>query len=277
MKHILNLTICILLIIQHSSAQDSTKQSQESYFKFSTSYLTNSVYNGRKDSLILPYLTPSITYYDKSGFYIGGSLSYAMATNENRIDLFTLDAGYDFSISNQFSAGLYASKYFYNDNSNAVRSETKGNLGGSLIFDPGIVTLYTGVDLSFASKTDINIGTSVSHTFYLGDDNNQWSITPSITMNAGTQNSYQDFVRKRKFKGPNGNTIVIKSSNKFDILDYEFSVPVTYDMKKVGFFFTPTYALPQNGVYFTGPMGNVFNVEKLENNFYAEFGFYVKF
>lgn len=276
MKKIIVFAILLSTFGFNTQAQDSIKKNQESFFKFSANYLTNSVYNGRKDSLTLPYLTPSITYYDKSGFYIGGSLSYLMASNENRIDLFTLDAGYDFSISDQFSAGIYAAKYFYNNSSVAVRSETTGSVGGGISFDPGIITLFTGVDFSFASKTDINVSTSISHAFNFGDEGNSWSITPSIAMNAGTQNLYQDFVRKRRFRGPNGNTIVMKSSNKFNILDYEFSLPITYDMKKVGFYFTPTYALPQNGIYYTGPNGMVFNVEKLENTFFAEFGFYVK-
>lgn len=277
MKKIIIFTIFLSTLVLTSKAQDSTKKNQESFFKFSANYLTNSVYNGRKDSLTLPYLTPSITYYDKSGFYVGGSLSYLMAKDENRIDLFTLDAGYDFSIGDKFSGGIYAAKYFYNNSSVAVRSETTGSFGFGVSYDPGIVTLYSGVDFSFASKTDINVSTSLSHVFYFGDDNNQWSITPSFAMNAGTQNSYQDFVRKRKFKGPNGNNIVIKSSSKFDILDYELSLPITYDLKKLGFFLTPTYALPQNGVYYTTQSGIVINAEKLENTLYAEFGFYIKF
>ena len=258
-------------------AQESETKNEESFFKFSTSYLSNSVYNGRKDSLTLPYLTPSITYYNKSGFYIGGSVWYSLAQNDKRIDLFTFDAGYDFSISDQFSAGLYAAKYFYNSNSNAVRSETKGSVGATINYDPGIITLYTGIDFSFASKTDINITTSILHEFSFGDDGNAWSITPSITMNAGTQNAYQDFVFKRKKGFFGNNTITLKSSNKFNILDYEFSLPITYDKEKVGFFFTPTYAIPQNAVYFTRPNGTTFTVEKLENNFYAEFGVYLKF
>ena len=67
------------------SAQEKSKEEQ-SYFKLSGSYLTNAVYNGRKDSATLPYITPSLAYYDKSGFNIGVSASYLNSADAHRID-----------------------------------------------------------------------------------------------------------------------------------------------------------------------------------------------
>lgn len=81
----------------------------KSYFSLGLNYLSNSVYNGRKDSLATPYLTPSLGYYDKSGFFVSGSLSYLMRTGASRIDLFSLDAGYDFSIK-KFDGEIAVSK-----------------------------------------------------------------------------------------------------------------------------------------------------------------------
>jgi len=262
---LLTLSLCSLWSL--TQAQDSSN-TKSSYFKLSGSYLTNALYNGRKDSVTLPYFTPSIGYFSKTGFYINGSLSYLAATGDNRIDLFTLETGYDFTINNKLSGGVYASKFFYNTSSTAVRSQTTGALGGSLSYDPGLVTLSGGMDLSFASKIDINLFASIARGFYLGDSD-EWSITPSISVNLGTQNSYQDYVKKRKSKN--------SSSSNFGILDYELSLPLAYDGNKWGLFFTPTYAIPQNPILIASSTGSGFTKEKLENSFYALFGAYIKF
>ena len=259
-----------------ANAQDTT-HNKSSYFKLGTSYLTNSVYNGRKDSVTLPYITPSIGYYDKSGFFVSGSLSYLAATGDSRIDLFTIETGYDFTISSQLSGGIYGSKYFYNTSSTSVTSQTKGSVGASLSYDPGFVTVSTGLDISFASKADVNVSAAVAHGFYFGEKGNEWGITPTISTNLGTQNSYQDYVKKRRSKGSSNSTVQTNSTNSFGILDYELSLPITYDGNKWGLFLTPIYAIPQNPISVASSTGSGYTTEKLENTFYAQFGVYVKF
>ena len=281
---LLLLTICIGYSIQ---AQDSARNKKTSYFKLSTAYLTNSVYNGRKDSVTLPYITPSIGYYDKSGFFVNGSVSYLAATGDSRIDLFALETGYDFTISNKLSGGIYGSKYFYNNSSTAVQSEMKGGLGGSLSYDPGIVTASAGIDLSFSSKTDISLSGSLAHGFYFGGKGNEWGITPTISTHLGTQNYYQDYIKNRKSKsgsrgrggssGGSSTTIQTTTPSNFGILDYELSLPIAYDGNKWGLFFTPTYAIPQNPITVSSSTGTGYTTEKLVNSFYAEFGVYIKF
>jgi hypothetical protein len=279
-------SLLIIGLVSSVKAQDSTSKTKSSYFKASTSYLTNSVYGGRKDSLATPYITPAIGYYDKSGFFVKGSLSYLAATGDSRIDLFSLETGYDFTINDKLSGGIYGSKYFYNNSSTSVRSESKGGLGGSLTYDPGAITFSGGLDLSFASKTDINVSGSLAHGFYFGDKGNEWSISPSVAVNLGTQNYYQDYIKNRKSKsgsrGRGGNTggtstIQTTSSSNFGILDYELSLPITYDGNKWGLFFTPTYAIPKNPISIASSTGSGYVSEKLDNSFYAEFGVYIKF
>ncbi len=280
-----NSLYCILLImilndsvIAQDSKDDSKKSDKKSsYFKLATSYLTNAVYNGRKDSVTLPYITPSLGYFDKSGFYISGSLSYLSSSAASRIDLFSLTTGYDFNISDKVSGGVYASKDFYNNSSAAVRSESKGSIGGNVSYDPGFITLNGGINLMFSSQTDVSINGSIAHSFGLGDEENAWNITPTLTVNVGTQNYYQDYL-KNKAKKKNGNTGLVQvQQNKFGVLDYELSLPISYDAKKWGLYLTPTYAIPQNPNLYTAPGGNTFIAEKLDNVFYAEFGVYLKF
>ena len=102
MKYI-KITFLFILSILSSSlaleAQSDSATSNKSYFKFSGTYLSNFIYNGRQDSITTPYITPSLGYFDKSGFYVIGSLSYLSSAKEKRVDLFSFDIGYDFSIS----------------------------------------------------------------------------------------------------------------------------------------------------------------------------------
>src|ERR1035437_9690808 len=69
--------------------KDSTKEPpKRSFFQASFSYLSNAVYNGRHDFLTTPYFTLLIGYYNKSGFYVTGSMAYLHNALESRIDLF---------------------------------------------------------------------------------------------------------------------------------------------------------------------------------------------
>ena len=280
--------LCIAILIGSLSliAQDSSHH--VSYFKASLSYLTNSVYNGRKDSATLPYITPSVGYYNKNGFFALGLLSYSTAAGDSRVDHFTIEAGYEAKLGKQLNGGVYASKYFYNTSSTDVRSEMKGGLGGNLSYEPGFVTFSLGADLSFASKTDIDISGAISHGLYFGEKGSEWAIIPTITSHLGTQNYYNDYITFRKGKnsvrgrGRNNTggttTTTTVASSKFGILDYELSIPVEYDGNKWGLFFTPTYAIPQNPVSVsTSSTGSTYITEKLENSFYATIGIYIKF
>ena len=89
----------VLSVTLHAQDSESEKESStdKSYFKVGLNYINDNVYLGRKDSVKVPYLTPSIGYYHKSGFYITGSLSYLPTSGESRIDLYTVETGYSFS------------------------------------------------------------------------------------------------------------------------------------------------------------------------------------
>ena len=106
--------ISLLLFSFIANAQDQPQEKKDkSYFQVGLKYLSDNVYLGRKDSATISYITPTLGYYNKSGFYITGGISYQPNNGANRIDLATIEAGYDFSIKDKFYGGLYAGKYFY--------------------------------------------------------------------------------------------------------------------------------------------------------------------
>ena len=283
-----------------SFGQTKKAKESESYFKASASYLSNAVYNGRQDSLVTPYITPSLGYYDKTGFYISGYVSYLSNASGNRIDLFALDAGYDFNVNDKLSGSVYAEKSFYNQASTAIQSDIKGSIGGNLSYDLGLLQITGGSDILFAQKADISANIGLAHAFNIGEEGNLFSITPSVITNLSTLHFYEGYTNRKAGKKasqiiPNLQSIEVTTTvnnNKFTLLDYEISLPVTYDGKKIGFYITPTYAIPQNPIYTTTTTvvklrngtqtsqtvdSTPIAEKNLQNNFYLELGFYVKF
>ncbi len=243
-------------------------------FQFEVGYLSNSVYLGRQDSVTTPYITPMFTYYHRSGFYIDCSLSY-LPGNAARLDLGTIDLGYLFQAGEKWSGELYLSKYFYNDRSTAVKSSINTFFSSSLAYDASIITLNGGVDIGFSSGTDWFVHYGISYPFSWGEEQRSWSIEPSIIAYAGTQ---QFASRRRLRRPPPGfSSISISGANTFNVLDYEFSVPFTYDTDRWGLSIYPTYAVPLNPVAVTLPNGNTLFKEALSNNFYGEVKLYIKF
>jgi hypothetical protein len=126
-----------IIISNNTVAQNRNDDDIESksYWKLMTSYLSNSVYYGRTDSLATPYFTPSLTYYGKSGFYVGGSFSVYTGVGKKRIDLYAIDLGYDFDFNENLSGSIYANRSFYNSNSTAIKSDIYSSAGANLSYD----------------------------------------------------------------------------------------------------------------------------------------------
>lgn len=297
------LSLFVLFVFSTFSwAQTGTSKFSEtaSYFRLSGNYLSNTVYYGRKDSLPLPYITPAIGYYDKSGFYVVGSLSFLTAKTGGGLDMSAIDMGYEFSITDKFSGTAYGNKSWYKDASNSIKNDIKGNIGALLSYDLGIFQANTGIDFTFANKTDIALNLGLSHLFSFGKENNQFSWEPSFITYWSTLYSYEGYINRRAGRkpgsaGPNLASITAQTTvqnNKMTLLDYEFSLPFTYETKKLGFIFTPVFVLPKNPIYTTTVITtklangsqNTQTVNStpsseinLITNFYAELEFFIKF
>ena len=300
----IKITYLFILSILISSlalqAQSDTATSNKSYFKFSGSYLSNSIYNGRQDSLVTPYITPSLGYYDKSGFYVIGSLSYLSSAKEKRVDLYSFDIGYDFSISKKLTGSVYANKSAYNQSSTAIQSDVKGSIGTNFSYDFNFLEFNTTTDITFANKADIGVNMGLLHAFSFGEKSNVFSLTPSVYVNWSTLHFYEGYTNRKLSRlaillnpglASSVSTTTVDNS-KMTLMDYEFSIPLNYEHENLGFFITPTFALPQNPIYTTtttvnkllnGTQNTFVNnstpksEKTLSNSFFVELGFYIKF
>ena len=197
-----------------------------------------------------PYITPTFGYYDKSGFFIDGSLSYLAKTGSSRIDLFNIEAGYDFYIGS-FDGEVSANKSFYNSSSTNVKSEITGSLFATGGYDFVYIKPTIEAGINFGSKSDYVLNFGLEHTFYQAHDKLQ--ITPSFKANGSTQNYYGSYYNKRKVGGKKKNggitydvTASVEDAAKYKMLDYEFSLPLSYTIKKFTLSVSPAYVLPVN-------------------------------
>lgn len=300
-KILLTCFLCVpgLLLFQGLIAQDTTVIRQDStltqpvpkrsYWQAGLSYLSDNVYLGRKDSVKIPYVMPTIGYYHKSGLYADATLGYAVLPGNSHIDMVSLEAGYSLTTGN-FDGQLAASKYFYSSKSYSVRSEIAASIVADAAYDLHFIKPTFEVTFNFGNQTDYVVTWGLQHTFYAAGDD--LDITPSFVMNSGTQNYYNSYYRKRKYSTKRKGTTVkgtiiatVIDPSAFKVLDYEATVPINYTLGKFTFNFTPTIAIPVNPAQVTRattPTGGntttkVASLEKLKNSFYWNLGFLVKF
>jgi hypothetical protein len=236
---------------QGHTPQNSSTKKKESHWVVGTTYENDQVYLGRKDSVAVPYITPSIGYHDKSGLFITGSVSYLPGAGQNRFDVSTIEAGYSYA-SDKFNLEVSAAKDFYSDQSFAVTSEIKGRFSASMSYDLGLIepSLDLGADIS--DQADIGIGLGVGHSFTMIED--VFEVDPAVHVNGATQNFYDNYYKKRRYSpnrhGGNSKSLVagaIANASQFQIMDYELEAPFEYTVKKkLKFSFTPTLAIPVN-------------------------------
>ena len=280
----------LLLVPVLLSAQNNKKSAEEiaskneSYVLTDISFINDAVFMGKRDSIAAPYIFPSIGYYDKSGFFVDASASYLTSSDENRVDLFLLSAGYLFD-GDKLSGGISGTAYFFNGDSYNVRSETVGDISGFLSYDLKAleVSVLASTFFNDGSSADIFAGFMLDRTFYTND--NTFLINPSIAVYAGSQYFYEAYystsrLGNRKGQGKGQGTGVSESSvasvveiaeaSKFNILNVELSLPLQYYHKQFIFSFTPVLALPQSSATITTE--DTVITEDLESVFYFSAG-----
>jgi len=267
-------------------AQNNIKSAEEiaskneSYVLTDISFINDAIFMGRRDSIAAPYIFPSIGYYDKSGFFIDASASYLTSSDENRVDLFLLSAGYLFA-GDKLSGGISGTAYFFNGDSYNVRSETVGDISGFLSVDLKAleVSLLASTFFNDGSSTDIFGGLMLDRTFYTND--NSFLINPSISVYAGSQYFYEAYygtsrLGNRKGQGTGASepsvatAVKIAEASKLNILNVELSLPVQYYHEHFIFSFSPVLSLPQSSATITTEDSVI--TEDLESVFYFSVG-----
>lgn len=273
---------------QNNSETVKQNNNKESYLSLGINYINDAVYLGRKDSITAPYLYPTIMYYNKSGFYATGSLSYLTKSDESRVDMFLGSVGYDFT-SQKFSGDISFTKYIFNTDSYNVISEVEADITAALKYDFDLFNIGLSLTSFFNKngKSDVFVSSEISHDFIT--TSRDFQISPTIGVFFGSQNFYEEYYIYNRYgserttgsgqgsgQGSGGSTttttttttttLVLEESEKFGLMAIEFSVPIWYINKPVIISFLPTLVVPQNPATLT--VDSEVYKEDLETTFY---------
>ncbi len=258
-----------------------------SSFKFGMSYLSNNIFMGRTDTVRTPALMPQVKYTLKSGIYFSGTLNYIPAKKKKRLDGGDLTAGYDFDITDDLSAGASYAKVFYSSTSTQIASSITSTFNGNLNYDFGdVISAAVSSDYNINRQginNDIFVNAALSHDFIvvgLFGEADILLISPTATVNTGTQNFYDAYLTKKKVKTAKQtakqNALITQYTDQlstFELLDYEISAPLEYKTGHFIFQFTPTYAIVKN------QLPNVIQsrISNKPSVFYFDAGVFLKF
>jgi hypothetical protein len=255
---------------------------EKSYVNLGVRYISDYYFMGRSDSAKAPYLTPSIGYYHRSGLFIRGSLSYLTASEQGRIDLYTLLAGYAY-YSRKFAAGFSVEEYFFNERSYAVQAEMNTYLSVFAAYDIKNFLLYMDGSVGISDDADVFLSGEISRSFSMLK--NRLRVIPAVAINGGSQQYYNAYftgrstqtgIRQKKGKhwqsSPNSSLIDfhMEESEKFKTLNYETSLMLSYKTGKVNFTLMGTWVFPQNPSRFV--YDHIIIEETLKNGFFWSLG-----
>lgn len=262
---------------QLSAIQPYDSALDKSEWRFGLRYTSDYYYMGRSDSVKAPYLSPSIGYYHKSGFSIRGSLSYLTEAGQNRIDLYTASGGYDY-YGKKLAMGVSVYEYFFNSSSYVTQAEMTTYVNAYVGYDFSAFMLYTDAGLGISNGADLFLSAEINRTFYA--IKNKLRITPAVIVNGGSQRYYSQYYSYRssqmgygkgKGHGPGGQpttpqTVQIYAADKFELLDYEADMQVSYKIGKIRLFVSSTWTFPVNPATVVSDTGSY--QETLKNGFY---------
>jgi len=263
---------CLLLMCcQYAYSQTASvdtlgdlKSEKKASLKIGLNYLNNSVYLGRADTVKTPIVEPSIKYTFKSGIYFNGNVQFVPNRATNKLDGGSFGAGYDYDIGENASGSVSFTKLFYNATSTQIGSSISSTINANIDYDiADIITPSLSIDYNILKQgfnSDILVNFGISHDFakegIFGNDD-LGIFSPTVTLNAGTQNFYDAFLTLKKYKltaagkakkAAATKTLAAQDAKlaKFELLDFEFAAPIEYKTGPVLFSFTPTYAFAEN-------------------------------
>ncbi|MFY7828723.1 MAG: hypothetical protein ACOVQ4_16460 [Flectobacillus sp.] len=218
------------------------------------SYSPKLHYYGRTDELKSSALMPTIlVQFDSLGLYLTGStvfttnavqpLSYAATVTE---------IGYKFGKKQGIAGSIYGDKFFY-QNKTLVQSALQGQVGLNLSHLNKIANINLTSIAAFSDKTDFFASAGLEHPFVMKTGKSVFVVTPTAVANAGTQSFTSTYFKNNKFLGiPISNQSSTQTTQVFNLLSYEFSMPVVWVFNNIFLVATPGYVMPQNVVSTSG-------------------------
>jgi hypothetical protein len=249
MKQHFTTLLCLFLIFSAAQAQADSTRSKNLQFKLSVNYNSNLNYLGRTDGQRSTGFFPMGELWVTPQFYINAAPVFVSNATQSFDYAGTVTTMGFLKSSDKWMRHIYVLKPFYERGSTLVQSALKAQSGASITRLGRGLNFTAGADAKWSNKLDIGATASVDHIFRIENkDKSVLVIDPSVTAHAGTQQFSRTYT-KRKAGGllqPPSQQQVTETKNGFNILAYEFSVPLIFAKGHWQVLATPAYILPQN-------------------------------
>jgi hypothetical protein len=273
MKSIQTFAIVLsLFVFQFVSAQSDSSEKQKPKFKIGINYNSGLNYYGRTDSLKSTGFFPLAELWFTKDIYVNAAPVFVNNAVQSMEYAGTVTSIGYLHVTDKWISNLYLLKPFYKQSSQLVQSALKAQTGASFSKLNRVLNVSLGGDLKFSDKVDFGATAGLDHLIRNQfEDKSVLVIDPSFYAYAGTQNFTTTYNKKKNgfLVFPGGSEQVSQSVTQFNILAYEFSVPVVYVKGKWMALVTPSYILPQNLITVAGRPDLS---EKGQNMFYATVG-----
>lgn len=246
-RRILIIALASLLCLQ-ATAQETDKSDKLS-FRIGSFYTSRLHYYGRTDSLKSSGFFPLAELQAGKYFYLSAAPVFVM-NNAEAFDYAgtVVTTGLRFKKDNKYAAHIYLTKPIYENSSQLVQSALKWQGGATYTWLNKLVNITGGGDVKISDKTDFGATAGIDHIFRKELKGGLVLVAdPSAYVNAGTQHFTQTSYKKSGFLFfPGVEQEVTEEVNSFNVLSYEFSVPVILGVKKLQVIAIPSYVIPQN-------------------------------
>jgi hypothetical protein len=241
---------------------DSTSKKTRTIF-FGLTYGNNSSYLGRYQTEVLPYYSADISYKSKSGFWLS-MFAYDIKNSTAFVDEVDVMSGWNIDLSKRVDASVFYTRFFFMESTELIKASVQNTASASVGLDwSHLYSKITGHYI-FGDTDDFFLVLDNSRYFELTEIFNKddyLSLEPKISIIAGTQtfvdthylNQGTPLIRPGGGppKGNPGSGAVVppgteSSRTVFDVLSYEFSLPVAYNTGKFSFEVTGRYSIPVN-------------------------------
>jgi hypothetical protein len=252
MKTILKLSVIIIITFSGltSYSQDDSLNRKRASFKIGVFFNSNLNYYGRTDSLrsngvfFLGELWFNKNIYISAAPVFTNNNAYTMKYAGSVITL----GYYKKSESEKFLSHIYLIKPLYETGSQLVQSALKVQGTANFSALNKYVNVNFGGDIKLSDKLDYGLTAGLDHLYKRElSDKLFLFLNPTVTVNAGTQQFTNSYFKKNNFLlFPGVEQQMTEEVNKFNILSYEFSIPVILTKTKFQLILNPAYVIPQN-------------------------------
>lgn len=236
-----------------TTTTDSTKAARKNIFTASVNYVNRLNYYGRIDSLKSSGLFPIVGFESKTGLYANGTFIFTQNSAQPLTYAGTsIEGGYKFHETKHFAGNVFYNQFFYTNTADIVQSAVKAQTGINASYKNKYVNFTGGAELRFSDNTDIGLSGALDHLFIIklaGIKKSALAFNPTATINAGTQKFVQTYSKKTGgLLGnlPGNNRTATENVSRFNVLSYEFSMPVVFVVNRFYAALTPAYVLPEN-------------------------------